>query len=190
MGLTYKDKLYRLERTGLCMQCNVTPAVQDRTLCAACLAEVTRRGKARYADRVSKRLCTECAAPLGDRKGRSCKECRAKLNKGGEQYRPADPAYRRKRQEEWWGQVFAHYGRRCACCGETEQAFLTVDHINNDGAKHRRELGKGLALRGWIVKHNWPKIFQILCWNCNCAKWRVGICPHEVERRRARFVVV
>ena len=31
--------------------------------------------------------------------------------------------------------VFSHYGGdRCACCGETEKLFLTLDHINNDGA--------------------------------------------------------
>jgi hypothetical protein len=30
--------------------------------------------------------------------------------------------------------VFAHYGEQCACCGESERLFLTIDHINNDGA--------------------------------------------------------
>ena len=33
--------------------------------------------------------------------------------------------------------VLDHYGRACSCCGETEPAFLTIDHVNNDGAEHR-----------------------------------------------------
>ena len=30
------------------------------------------------------------------------------------------------------------YGSKCSCCGESESRFLTFDHINNDGAEHRR----------------------------------------------------
>src|SRR3990167_4100247 len=37
-------------------------------------------------------------------------------------------------------QVMRHYGGdppMCACCGETELDFLTIDHINGGGRKHR-----------------------------------------------------
>lgn len=81
-------------------------------------------------------------------------------------------------------EVFNHYGNRCTCCGETEPLFLTIDHINNDGAKHRKLLfKKGGGSHGgfyhWIIKNHFPKEFQILCWNCNSGKWlNKGICPH------------
>jgi hypothetical protein len=65
----------------------------------------------------------------------------------------------------------------------TETLFLTIDHINNDGAQHRRPSGrrmKGEKLTRWLILNNFPEGFQILCWNCNCGKSRNGgICPHQ-----------
>lgn len=80
--------------------------------------------------------------------------------------------------------VLRAYGGRCACCGEPEQAFLTVDHVNNDGKAHRRELGatggSGTPrLYTWAIKHNFPPSLQLLCWNCNLAKAIYGACPHQ-----------
>lgn len=76
--------------------------------------------------------------------------------------------------------VFEAYGGYiCKCCGETEKAFLSLDHINEDGAEHRRAL-KGQSIFSWIKQHNFPEGFQILCMNCNCAKHRNhGVCPHQ-----------
>src|SRR5262252_4538483 len=42
-----------------------------------------------------------------------------------------------------WAQrleMIAAYGGECACCGETEPVFLTLDHVNGDGAAHRRSM--------------------------------------------------
>ena len=39
--------------------------------------------------------------------------------------------------------VLRHYSggsMQCACCGETEVDFLGIDHIDGDGAQHRREV--------------------------------------------------
>ena len=72
--------------------------------------------------------------------------------------------------------VFDHYGRSCACCGETIPLLLTIDHINNDGAKHRRQLsgsrtGKvGAWFYKWLVDNGLPPVYQTLCWNCNMGK--------------------
>ena len=67
-------------------------------------------------------------------------------------------------------QVFAVYGDKCVHCGETNIAFLTVDHVNNDGAEHRRSIKNG-NLRIWLRKNNFPDGFQILCNNCNWLKF-------------------
>lgn len=78
----------------------------------------------------------------------------------------------------------AYGGYKCACCGETEPAFLTIDHINNDGAAHRREVvglgrGGGKKIYSWLIANNFPSGFQILCMNCNWGKARNnGVCPH------------
>jgi hypothetical protein len=82
----------------------------------------------------------------------------------------------------------AYGGARCACCGETERTFLSIDHINNDGAAHRREaFGRkevgGATLAQLLRKQGFPEGFQILCMNCNMGKARNGgICPHQRTR--------
>ena len=77
--------------------------------------------------------------------------------------------------------VINAYGGKCACCGETEPLFLEIDHINNDGNKHRAIIGtSGRIIIYWIIRNNFPADFQILCSNCNQGKRRNGgICPHS-----------
>lgn len=79
--------------------------------------------------------------------------------------------------------VFGAYGGyKCACCGELEKIFLTIDHINNDGAAHRKQIGfrGGIGLYLWIAKHDFPPGFQVYCFNCNHGKQlNHGVCPHK-----------
>ncbi len=78
--------------------------------------------------------------------------------------------------------VLAKYGSGCACCGEARLAFLTIDHIDGGGNKHRKELtgsGSGEHLYRWLRDNNYPSGFQVLCWNCNCGRsLNGGVCPH------------
>lgn len=85
-------------------------------------------------------------------------------------------------------EVFMAYGGfLCACCGETEPMFLTIDHINNDGANHRRELkdkigNGGASFFTWLKANKFPKGFQVLCRNCNWGKHaNGGVCPHITD---------
>lgn len=85
--------------------------------------------------------------------------------------------------------IYEQYGGYiCKCCGETNILFLSLDHINNDGADHRREIsgrrnGSNIAMFHWLIKNNFPPILQVLCHNCNMGKrLNKGICPHEKER--------
>lgn len=81
--------------------------------------------------------------------------------------------------------ILAHYGKgtpHCNCCGEKEVKFLVIDHLFNDG-KVERKLGiKGLPLWRKIIKENYPKTYQVLCYNCNMAKAFHGQCPHKIEQ--------
>jgi hypothetical protein len=76
----------------------------------------------------------------------------------------------------------AYGGYRCNCCGETIEAFLSIDHVNNDGAEHRKTMNRRKIYK-WLKENNYPEGFQILCMNCNFGKARNGgICPHETLR--------
>lgn len=72
--------------------------------------------------------------------------------------------------------ILEHYGGACACCGEAEEVFLVMDHIEDDGAEHRRATGYK-SIYTWLAKNDCPPGFQILCHNCNYAKAHGG-CPH------------
>lgn len=98
----------------------------------------------------------------------NCKECwnnytyeRNKNNK-----RTRNPKWRRKFI------VVAHYSMGEMCCRRCRNPdirVLCVDHINGNGAEHRKEI-KSYDLYGWLIKNDFPEGFQILCFNCNQLK--------------------
>jgi hypothetical protein len=74
--------------------------------------------------------------------------------------------------------VISSLGRSCVCCGEIELVFLDIDHIDNDGARERRNTTQAT----WRLAFKEPERFQILCRNCNWAKHVLrfkGGCPHQ-----------
>lgn len=77
------------------------------------------------------------------------------------------------------------YGGKCKCCGENSQEFLTIDHINGDGARHRNEIygaqrsHAGVTFYKWLKKQGFPTDnYRLLCYNCNCSLGFFGYCPH------------
>ena len=128
-----------------------------------------------------------------------CKVCHNALSKKS---RSKNNKYR-KRQAEWFkvnkkklalrrfwlkAKVISNYGTKCVCCGEDNIHFLCIDHINNDGAKHRKMLG-GSSILLWLKKNNYPPGFQILCYNCNCAKRFHEVCPHLKAKQTVKKVL-
>ena len=95
------------------------------------------------------------------------------------------PGYRKAQskvfRERVKAEVFAAYGDRCVCCGEDEPKFLTIDHVNNDGAVDRKKYGRGPHLmRLSLRRRKFPRGYQLLCFNCNCGKRdNGGVCPHK-----------
>ena len=80
--------------------------------------------------------------------------------------------------------AIAHYGNKCACCDIDTADFLTIDHINNDGAEHRKTTTVNIYI--WLWQHDYPAGFQVLCFNCNCAKGIYGECPHQTRIKNAK----
>jgi hypothetical protein len=81
-------------------------------------------------------------------------------------------------------QVFEAYGGyKCNCCGETEPMFLSIDHVDNNGAEERKSglyAGSGVGFYQWLRKSGFPPGYQVLCMNCNTGKHKNGgVCPHQ-----------
>lgn len=95
-----------------------------------------------------------------------------------------------KRQRAWRHaikvKVLARYSGntlKCACCGENTLEFLSIHHINGSGTKHSKRIGKrGSGFYLWLIKHNYPPGYGVLCMNCNFAIGHFGKCPHKESR--------
>jgi|SRR6185436_10210013 len=145
---------------GKCVCCGdgAPDADSGFVICAEC------RKKRKDFRENRKSLCGRCLNAVPEHGKRFCVVCKNKTR--------ADRTALRNH-------VFAAYGGHCVCCGEDELVFLTIDHVHNDGATHRREVGLGDAFFKWLKSHGFPSGFQILCRNCNWAKFREGECPHK-----------
>ena len=86
-------------------------------------------------------------------------------------------AYRKNFQKK----VIEHYGGKCACCGDTTTEFLSIDHINGGGRKHKEEVGGSTRLYRWLIANSYPDGFRVLCMNCNWSLGMKGYCPHEKD---------
>lgn len=92
--------------------------------------------------------------------------------------------YTRKIRKE----MFEAYGSFCSCCGEKHKEFLTLDHVNGDGAAHREKVGKGWGALLDLRKRGWPKDgYTVLCMNCNFAKRFGATCPHKIDQKELLF---
>lgn len=78
-------------------------------------------------------------------------------------------------------------GKRCCnLCGfDSDLDALCLDHINDDGAQHRKELGiagrsspSGTTIYERLKALGWMEGLQVLCANCNMVK--------ELRRKRGR----
>lgn len=113
-----------------------------------------------------------------------CIECVSRQNSNW-YYKNREHAksYMRKYRAQAKDDAFKAYGGfKCACCGEAESLFLDIDHMDNNGADHRREhnLNSGAQFYVWLRHNNYPSNFQVLCCNCNRGKFRNnGVCPHQ-----------
>lgn len=104
--------------------------------------------------------------------------------------KPEWVAAERLRGREYWrglrNAALDAYGRSCACCGETIDEFLSIDHMDNDGAAHRRTLKtKGAGIWKWLRDNNYPPRFETMCINCNFGRYKNGgVCPHKTLAKK------
>lgn len=187
--------------------CGKRPPIEGRSRCAECIARATSLQKQLRGERVAAGVCPCGSSPVDGKK--ACERCLARHRRAGATQRskrkarggvcrwcprPVTPGYgscercrrgqleRAKRYNQSDREiVFARYGGRCECCGETTEKFLTLDHIDGDGTKHRRAIKRpGTGFYRWVRLNGFPDILRLLCWNCNCGRrMNGGICPHQ-----------
>lgn len=122
--------------------------------------------------------CKDCIKAGQDAGKKRARTKRWKAD-NAERHRINNRRYVERLREE----ALTHYspGERpaCACCGEQETRFLSLDHIEGGGNKDRRARGGGVKFYRRLRQEGWPKGFQTLCYNCNMAKGFWGTCPHQ-----------
>lgn len=123
-------------------------------------------------------ICSVCSKPaiVGKLK---CVRCTELRNRNARKYN-------RKLKEKF----VELYGGKCNCCGESEISFLTLDHVNEDGAEERRKLsGRDRITQSYsfyrrIIHEGRSDNYQLLCYNCNVGKHHNnGVCPHKLKER-------
>ena len=88
-------------------------------------------------------------------------------------------------RNKMWDEILDAYGPLCACCGEQNRRFLTLDHVDGGGRKHIESVGHKtirIQIRAFVRRTGKPDTrYQVLCFNCNCGRsLNGGICPHKL----------
>jgi hypothetical protein len=165
-SMAFHAKIIRMNKT--CKKCGLEKPITDFALIAG--------GKYRVGH------CHDCELKY-QREWSKSEKGRESINRKDRKRYAKDPlkkrahakAYRDRRNER----IFAIYGAACACCGESERTFLTIDHIKNDGGVERKNYGGNEMFRNWLVKQPKLENYQTLCWNCQWGRRINGICPHQ-----------
>jgi hypothetical protein len=121
----------------------------------------------------------------------SCRQC---YNEAAKKWRNdnilkvrvKDSRITKSRVERYWQMILEVFGRRCSCCGEEREDFLTLHHVNSDGGEHRKKRRSAKCYFLDVIREGFPTDkYAILCMNCNYAQRWGRTCPHELERRAA-----
>jgi len=84
-------------------------------------------------------------------------------------HRKENPEIHRKKSRDaktrLRNKLYKMYGDTCTMCGFSDKRALTLDHIKNNGAEERKEMGpRGPWYRA--VGEYLPDDYRILCMNC------------------------
>lgn len=121
--------------------------------CIKCQVELTDENWLSYLKPRSNYICTPCFRTYGKT-----------YHKNSPLHNDKQLARTRFRKSA----VIFSYGNKCAICYEDEYEKLTIDHINNDGYLHRKEIHN---IYEWLYNNPIYKDgYQVLCYNCNCSK--------------------
>ena len=101
------------------------------------------------------------------------------LKAASKQYRKTNAASiarkKKTRMDRMRLAAISHYSEdrnACKLCGMSDISKLCLDHIDESGARHRKDpkVRTTHSLLEWFNKHGYSDGFQVLCWNCNWLK--------------------
>lgn len=126
----------------LCFNCNCQHSMDKYVL------SITNQ------EHLTNKLCKYCFSDYKVRKS-ICSSCRIKV--------------KYNYQIDLKVKAYQAYNNSCAMCGCNQLQYLTIDHINDDGNLHRKEVKN---IYSWLRSNGYPKNnFQLLCFNCNYTKY-------------------
>lgn len=158
-----RKKLYNNYRsTGVCVSCGGTRRDETVLQCSICITKNDVYRKAKYQRKKDTGFCLSCATPakvgrtLCEKHLLDCLQNNISIKK----------------------EVMQYYGGKCIACGDERLTVLTLDHIDNNGRQHRKELDgssgyrTGQRLYRWLKKQEFktPYRLQVLCANCHLIK--------------------
>lgn len=121
------------------------------------------RSRARYNEEAQVReLCYLCGAKTNTQ-SQVCGTCNS-------QFRNFERFTARKTR------VLSKYGGSCVCCGFSNFAYLSIDHVEADGKVHRQEAGTSIYACLDSEPADFSR-FQVLCVACNARKSCKKSCP-------------
>lgn len=77
--------------------------------------------------------------------------------------------YQRKRTERIKSELMTKLGNVCVICGISDLRVLTIHHIKNDGAEHRKVVGGrgGIRFYEYLLKNGITSNLECRCFSCN-----------------------
>lgn len=198
------SKKLKGNRTKICALCRTTASTyfskrygyylwhyhkghKGESLCDRCWRKVSYRKKHPLLDK----QCLTCGISFhtktSDSRWSYCSK-RCKIRSPGrrlyyqnhkEEWKEYNKEYNSRRNYELKMDVYKHYSPELKCpkCGFDDIRALSIDHVNGGG---RNKTAYKRWLYKWIIDHNYPAEFQILCMNCQWIK--------RVERNELRRI--
>jgi len=168
---------------SICIRCRQGSTEHGKTVCHICsqrAADITKKRRAAFnADGI----CISCGLHVQEPNRKLCLIC---LIKARNVAKASSRALKLAALNAYGGPI-------CACppCGTKCWSMLQIDHIKNNGAAHRREIGRGsrhepgtggsTTMYRWLRDNDYPPGFQVLCSNCNLSKYLSGgQCEHII----------
>ena len=155
-----RARVKKLLDAGKCLRCRKANDRPERNTCTPCSIKECERRKLAYIQRKASNRCFRCTRPmpLG---ANTCEPCRLLARKYAQQLKK---------------DAIHKYGDCCVMCGEARLGCLTLDHTDNNGYKHRKEIGlpegTGSRFYRWLKDVNYECSYrlQVLCANCHMLK--------------------
>ncbi len=148
-----QQRILNRKKKGLCNRCQKVST--NNKYCDECKVKIENS----IIDITEEKICRSCSN-IAELNNTQCTICKNR-----------DSEYRKRKRQEQKKDVFNHYGGcKCNYCQISDLRVLTIDHLNNDGAAHRKRLKTSKMLYSDIQRRGYPPEYQVLCFNCNSLK--------------------